>query len=241
MANWDPRTTAAAAAASAGASADVRDAGLRSYMLSVYNYMASGVLLTGIVAMLFAQSGYAAQVLNTPLRWVIMLAPLGFVMVLSFGINKLSTSAAQGLYWAFAVVMGLSLSSIFLVYTGTSIATTFFATAAAFAGLSLYGYTTKRDLSAFGTFLIMGVVGLIVAMVINIFVQSTALQLAISFIGVLLFAGLTAYDTQKIKSMYYYVAGSDMMGKSVIMGALTLYLDFINMFTFLLQFMGDRR
>jgi FtsH-binding integral membrane protein len=242
MANWDPRSTAAAAAAaSAGTQADVRDAGLRSYMLSVYNTMASGVLLTGIVALLFAQSGLAAQVLNTPLRWLIMLAPLGFVMVLSFGINRLSTTAAQGIYWAFTVVMGLSLSSIFLVYTGQSIATTFFATAAAFAGLSLYGYTTKRDLSAFGTFLIMGVVGLLVAMVINIFVQSTALQMAISFIGVLLFAGLTAYDTQKIKSMYFYVAGSDMVGKTVIMGALTLYLDFINMFTFLLQFMGDRR
>ena len=210
-------------------------------MLSVYNTMASGVLLTGIVALLFAQSGLAAQVLSTPLRWLIMLAPLGFVMVLSFGINRLSTTAAQGIYWAFTVVMGLSLSSIFLVYTGQSIATTFFATAAAFAGLSLYGYTTKRDLSAFGTFLIMGVVGLLVAMVINMFVQSTALQMAISFIGVLLFAGLTAYDTQKIKSMYFYVAGSDMVGKSVIMGALTLYLDFINMFTFLLQFMGDRR
>jgi FtsH-binding integral membrane protein len=241
MANWDPRSTAAAAAATAGTQADVRDAGLRKYMLSVYNTMASGVLLTGIVALLFAESGLAAQVLNTPLRWVIMLAPLAFVMVLSFGINRLQTSTAQAIYWAFTVVMGLSLSSIFLVYTGTSIATTFFATAAAFAGLSLYGYTTKRDLSAFGTFLIMGVVGLLVAMVINIFVQSTALQMAISFIGVLLFAGLTAYDTQKIKSMYFYVAGSDMVGKTVIMGALTLYLDFINMFTFLLQFMGDRR
>jgi FtsH-binding integral membrane protein len=241
MANWDPRSTAAAAAASAGTQADVRDAGLRSYMLSVYNTMASGVLLTGIVALLFANSGYAAQVMQTPLRWVIMLAPLAFVMVLSFGINRLQTSTAQAIYWAFTVVMGLSMSTIFLVYTQTSIATTFFATAAAFAGLSLYGYTTKRDLSAFGTFLIMGVVGLLVAMVINIFVQSTALQMAISFIGVLLFAGLTAYDTQKIKSMYFYVAGSDMVGKTVIMGALTLYLDFINMFTFLLQFMGDRR
>ena len=241
MANWDPRSTAAAAAASVGTQADVTDAGLRKYMLSVYNTMASGVLLTGIVAMLFAQSGLAAQVLSTPLRWVIMLAPLGFVMVLSFGINRLSTASAQAIYWAFTVVMGLSLSSIFLVYTGQSIATTFFATAAAFAGLSLYGYTTKRDLSAFGTFLIMGVVGLLVAMVINIFLQSSALSMAISFIGVLLFAGLTAYDTQKIKSMYFYVQGTDMMGKTVIMGALTLYLDFINMFTFLLQFMGDRR
>ena len=241
MANWDPRSTAAAAAASAGTQADVRDAGLRSYMLSVYNTMASGVLLTGIVALAFASSGYAAQVMATPLRWVIMLAPLGFVMVLSFGINRLSTATAQALYWAFAVVMGLSLSTIFLVYTGQSIATTFFATAAAFAGLSLYGYTTKRDLSAFGTFLVMGVVGLLVAMVINIFVQSSALAMAISFIGVLLFAGLTAYDTQKIKSMYFHVAGTDMMGKTVIMGALTLYLDFINMFTFLLSLVGDRR
>jgi uncharacterized protein len=241
MANWDPRSTAAAAAAaSAGVQADVRDAGLRKYMLSVYNMMMSGVLLTGIVALLFANSGLAQQVLSTPLRWVIMLAPLGFVLVLSFGINKLSTGTAQALYWAFAVVMGLSMSSIFLVFTGTSIATTFFATAAAFAGLSLYGYTTKRDLSAFGTFLIMGVVGLLVAMIINIFVQSSALAMAISFIGVLLFAGLTAYDTQKIKSMYFYVAGTDMMGKAVIMGALTLYLDFINMFTFLLQFLGNR-
>jgi hypothetical protein len=216
------------------------DAGLRSYMLSVYNYMASGVLLTGIVALLFASSGLAAQVLATPLRWVIMLAPLGFVMVLSFGINRLSTGTAQLLFWAFATVMGLSMASIFLVFTGQSIATTFFATAAAFVSLSLWGYTTKKDLSAFGTFLIMGVVGLIVAMLINLFVQSSALQLAISFIGVLLFAGLTAYDTQKIKSMYAYVAGTDMMGKTVIMGALSLYLDFVNMFTFLLNFMGSR-
>jgi hypothetical protein len=243
MANWsDPRPHAAPfRTAATGDRADAYDAGLRSYMLSVYNYMASGVLLTGVVAMLFASSGYAAQVLNTPLRWVIMLAPLAFVMVLSFGINRLSTATTQALYWAFAVVMGLSLSSIFLVYTGTSIATTFFATAAAFAGLSLYGYTTKRDLSAFGTFLIMGVVGLLIASLINLFVQSSGLQLVISFIGVLLFAGLTAYDTQKIKSIYYQVAGTDMIGKSVVMGALSLYLDFINMFTFLLSIMGDRR
>ena len=243
MANWsDPRPSAAPfQATAADTRAEAYDAGLRSYMLSVYNYMASGVLLTGIVAMLFASWSGMPAVLNSPLRWVIMLAPLGFVMVLSFGINKLSTAAAQALYWAFAVVMGLSLSSIFLVYTGASIATTFFATSAAFAGLSLYGYTTKRDLSAMGTFLIMGVVGLLVAMVINLFVQSSGLQLVISFVGVLLFAGLTAYDTQKIKSMYYQVAGTEFMGKSVIMGALSLYLDFINMFTFLLSIMGDRR
>jgi hypothetical protein len=211
-------------------------------MLSVYNYMTSGVLLTGIVALLFANSGMAEAVLvnGGPLRWVIMLAPLAFVMVLSFGITRLSTGTAQLLFWAFAVVMGLSMASIFLVFTGTSIATTFFATAAAFAGLSLWGYTTKKDLSGFGTFLIMGVVGLIVAMIINMFLQSGTMQLVISFIGVLLFAGLTAYDTQRIKSLYYQVAGTDMMGKTVIMGALSLYLDFVNMFTFLLQFMGSR-
>jgi FtsH-binding integral membrane protein len=242
MQNWsDPRTsTAFDPAVSVGVPRAARDAGLRSYMLSVYNYMASGVLLTGIVALLFASSGLAQQVLSTPLRWVIMLAPLGFVMAMSFGLNRMSTATLQMLYWAFTVVMGLSMSSIFLVYTGTSIAQTFFAVSAAFAGLSLFGYTTKKDLSGLGTFLIMGVVGLLVAMVINIFLQSSVLQLAISAIGVLIFAGLTAYDTQKIKSMYAYVAGTDMMGKVVIMGALNLYLDFINMFTFLLSFMGNR-
>lgn len=242
MSNWsDPRTTTAFdPAVSVGVPRAARDAGLRSYMLSVYNYMASGVLLTGIVALLFASSGLAEQVLSTPLRWVIMLAPLGFVMAMSFGLNRMSTGTLQLLYWAFTVVMGLSMSSIFLVYTGTSIAQTFFAVSAAFAGLSLWGYTTKKDLSGMGTFLIMGVVGLLVAMVINIFLQSSALAMGISAIGVLIFAGLTAYDTQKIKSMYDYVAGTDMMGKVVIMGALNLYLDFINMFTFLLQFLGNR-
>jgi hypothetical protein len=200
------------------------------------------VLLTGIVALLFANSGMAEAVLvnGGPLRWVIMLAPLAFVMVLSFGINRLSTGTAQLLFWGFATVMGISMSSIFLVFTGQSIATTFFAVAAGFAGLSLWGYTTKKDLSGFGTFLIMGVFGLLIAMVINLFVQSGPMHLAISFIGVLLFAGLTAYDTQKIKNLYFHVAGTDMMGKTVIMGALSLYLDFVNMFTFLLQFMGSR-
>ena len=242
---YDPRRTTGATGgvntATVGVPRAARDAGLRSYMLSVYNYMASGVLLTGIVALLFANSGLAAQVLTTPLRWLIILAPLGFVMAMSFGLNRMSTGTLQTLFWAFAVSMGLSMSSIFLVYTGVSIAQTFFAVAAAFLGLSLWGYTTKKDLSAFGTFLIMGVVGLFVAMLINLFLQSPAMMLAISAIGVLLFAGLTAYDTQKIKSMYAYVAGTDMMGKVVIMGALNLYLDFVNMFTFLLSFMGDRR
>ena len=239
MAIWsDPRATAVPRS---GASAAARDAGLRSYMLSVYNYMASAVLLSGVVAMLFARSAIGFQVMNSPLRLVVVLLPLAFVFALSFGINRMKTSTAQALYWAFAVVMGMSLSTIFMVYTGVSIAQTFFATAAAFVSLSLFGYTTKKDLSGLGTFLIMGVVGLLVAMVLNIFLKSTALQFAISGIGVLLFAGLTAYDTQKIKSMYTYVQGTDMVGKTVVMGALTLYLDFINMFTFLLQFMGDRR
>jgi len=239
---YDPRTTTPGfdPAISVGVPRAARDAGLRSYMLKVYNYMASGVLLTGIVAMLFASSGFAAQVMATPLRWLIILSPLAIVMAMSFGFNRMKESTLQALFWGFAVLMGLSMSTIFLVYTGTSIAQTFFAVAAAFMGLSLYGYTTKKDLSGFGTFLIMGVVGLLVAMVVNIFLQSTALHFAISAIGVLLFAGLTAYDTQKIKSMYAYVAGTDMMGKTVIMGALTLYLDFINMFQFLLSFMGNR-
>lgn len=245
MANWnDPQPGmgfGASPSLSATAGRASYDVGLRRYMLSIYNYMASGVLLSGIVALLFANSSLAVPVLTSPLRWLIMLAPLGFVMAMSFGLNRMQTSTLQALFWAFSVAMGLSLSSIFLVYTGASIATTFFATAAAFAGLSLVGYTTKKDLSGFGTFLIMGVWGLLAAMVINMFVHSSALNFAISLIGVVIFAGLTAYDTQKLKQTYSYVAGSDMMGKVVIMGALSLYLDFINMFTFLLQFMGDRR
>ena len=243
MANsFDPRT-ATAFGAGVGTRDATFDAGLRSYMLSVYNYMASGVLLTGIVALLFAQSGLAEQVLRGPgiLKYVIMLAPLGFVLALNFGVNRMKTATVQMLFWAFAVVMGLSLSSIFLVYTGASIAQAFFATSAAFAGLSLFGYTTKRDLSGMGTFLIMGVVGILVATLLNaFFFHSGALQMAISILGVLIFAGLMAYDTQRIKSMYAYVAGTDMIGKTAIMGALSLYLDFINMFTFLLQIMGNR-
>jgi len=171
----------------------------------------------------------------------VMLAPLGFVFFLGFRIQKMSLGAAQASFWAFAAVMGLSISSIFLVFTGQSIAQIFFITAATFGALSLYGYTTKRDLSAWGSFLFMGVVGIIIAMVVNIFLQSSALQFAISVIGVLVFAGLTAYDTQRIKDGYYMVAGSaELVAKSAIMGALALYLDFINMFMFLLQLFGNR-
>jgi FtsH-binding integral membrane protein len=208
--------------------------------------MASGVLLTGIVALLFANSGYMSM-LFTPdgrasgLGWIVMLAPLGVVFALSFGIARISDTAAQALFWAYAVLMGLSLSTVLLVYTQSSVANTFFATAAGFAGLSLWGYTTKKDLSGFGSFLIMGVVGLLVAMVLNIFLQSGPLGLVISLLGVLLFAGLTAYDTQKIKSMYFAVGGTAFERKSVVMGALQLYLDFINMFLFLLRLFGDRR
>jgi FtsH-binding integral membrane protein len=236
-----------APAATVGVPRAARDAGLRSYMLSVYNYMASGVLLTGIVALLFAP--YARGVLvnqagtgMSGLGWIITLAPLGFVFAMSFGVQRMASSTLQLLFWGFAAVMGLSMSTLFLAYTGTSIAQAFFATAAGFLGLSLYGYTTKRDLSGFGTFLIMGVVGLFVAMMLNIFLRSPALNLGISAIGVLIFAGLTVYDTQKIKSIYFAVAGNgEAMAKSAVMGALNLYLDFINMFMFLLRFMGNRR
>ena len=248
MANWNdpqPRQTGFGASPSLSGEATGRatyDMGLRRHMLSIYNYMASGVLLSGIVAMLFAQSGFAAQIMlgGGALAWLIILSPLAFVFAMSFGANRFSTPALQAMFWGFATVMGLSLSTIFLVYTQSSIALTFFATAAAFAGLSLVGYTTKKDLSGMGTFLIMGVIGLLVAMVINMFVGSTALQFAISAIGVLIFAGLTAYDTQRLKMMYYQVAGTDFAGKAIVRGALSLYLDFINMFQFLLSFMGQR-
>lgn len=222
------------------------DAGLRSYMLGIYNYMALALAVTGIAALgtaYFAQTNPAvAQALYaSPLRWVIMFAPLAFVMVLSFGIHKLSTPAAQAAFWAFAAVMGISISWIFMVFTGSSIVQTFFVTAAAFGGLSLYGYTTQRNLSGMGSFLIMGVIGLIIASIVNIFLASSAMSFAISVLGVLIFAGLTAYDTQRLKNEYDMVAGNAaVMARATIMGALSLYLNFINMFMFLLQFLGNR-
>jgi len=246
MANWsDPRIGASQPTTTIGR--DVAyDAGLRAHMLSVYNYMASAVLLTGIVSLLFAKSDAVLALVNwntgrpSGLGYLAMFAPLGVVLWMSFGINRISTATAQILYWVYAALVGVSLSTIFLFYTQGSIALTFFATAGAFAGLSLYGYTTKRDLSGMATFLIMGLVGIIVAMVVNLFLQSNTFSLAIAAIGVLIFAGLTAYDTQKIKSLYYAVGGTDFHGKAVVMSALTLYLDFINMFLFLLRFMGNR-
>ena len=217
------------------------DEGLRSHMLSIYNYMTSGILLTGIVALLAFTSGVAETIFTGGiLRWIVALSPMAIVFAMSFGANRFSTGTLQLMFWGFATLMGLSLSSIFLVYTGGSIATTFFATAAAFAGLSLYGYTTKKSLSGLGSFLIMGVIGLLVAMIINMFLQSPAFHYAISFIGVLIFAGLTAYDTQRLKNEYEYLRGTQFAGKAVILGALSLYLDFINMFQFLLSFLGNR-
>ena len=246
---FDPRTTTGGfdPAVSVGVPRAARDAGLRSYMLKVYNYMASGVLLTGIVALLFANTGLVNTLFNsetgspTLLYWVALFAPLGIVFGLSFGINRMSAATAQLLFWGYAGLLGVSLSTLFLVYTGVSIAQTFFAVAVAFMALSLWGYTTKKDLSGWGSFLLMGVVGIFVAMLINIFLRSPAMDLAISAIGVLVFAGLTAYDTQKIKSIYFEVAGhGELMAKTAIIGALNLYIDFINMFLFLLRFMGNR-
>ena len=227
------------------------DAGLREYMLRVYNYMASGLALTGIIAYatantpallsLFYATSPEGFLQPTMLAWIAMLSPLAFVLALSFGINKMKASTAQAVFWAFAGVMGLSLSHIFLSYTGTSIARVFFITSGTFAGMSLYGYTTKRDLTGMGSFLFMGLIGIIIASVVNMFLQSSAMQFVISVLGVLIFVGLTAYDTQKIKNMYSEMDGSETATKKAIMGALTLYLDFINLFLMLLRLFGDRR
>jgi len=246
MAQPDNRYAQSGMAARTGVAVDE---GLRTYMLGVYNYMAAGVALTGIVAYLTytmaVQDGGLTALGQTlyasPLRWVVMLAPLGFVLFLSFRIQKMSVGAAQTSFWLFAAVMGLSLSSIFLVFTGQSITQVFFVTAATFGALSLWGYTTKRDISGWGSFLFMGVVGIIIAMIVNWFLASPGLQFAISVIGVLVFAGLTAYDTQRIKDGYLMVRGdAAMVAKSAIMGALALYLDFINMFIMLLNLFGSR-
>ncbi len=226
----------------------VIDEGLRTYMLRVYNLMMLGLAITGAAAygsfmLAFADGGLTAfgqAIYLSPLRWVVIFAPLALVMFLSFRIHKMSVSAAQTTFWAYAALVGLSLSTIFLVYTGESIVQTFFVTAAAFGGLSLYGYTTKRDLSAMGSFMVMGLFGLIIASLVNIFLASSGLQWAISVMGVVVFAGLTAWDTQKIKEMYYEGDDEQTGGRKAIMGALSLYLDFINLFLFLLRFMGNR-
>jgi FtsH-binding integral membrane protein len=232
------------------------DVGLRRHMLSIYNYMTSGVLLTGIVALLFSRSEALMSLISravvtprgvmlqpTILGWIVSLSPLAIVFAMSFGANRFSKTTLQALFWGFATLFGMSLSTLFLVYTGASLAATFFATAGAFAGLSLWGYTTQKDISGWGSFLIMGVVGILISLLLNaFFFHSAGFDLAISFIGVLIFAGLTAYDTQRLKQQYRYVAGSgEIAGKAVVLGALSLYLDFINMFLFLLRFMGASR
>jgi FtsH-binding integral membrane protein len=221
------------------------DEGLRSYMLGVYNYMTFGLAITGAVALgtylLSTQSpAFAQAIYGSPLRWVIIFAPLALVFFLSFRIETLSVGAAQGLFWAYAALVGLSLSTIFLVFTGQSITRVLFITAASFGALSLYGYTTKRDLSAFGTFLFMGLIGIIIASLVNIWLASSMLQWIVSIVGVGVFAGLTAYDTQQIKEMYYAGDDATTAGRKSVMGALRLYLDFLNMFMMLLHLFGNR-
>ena len=234
------------------ADSHVIDQGLRSYMLKVYNYMGSALLVTGIVALLtfkFAVLSLSPlqftplgnSLYSSGLAWIVMLAPLGVVLYMSFGIAKMSASKAQTVFWIFAALMGISLSSIFVIYTETSITRVFFITAGTFGAMSIYGYTTKRDLTKFGSFLMMGLIGIIIASIVNIFMKSGMMYFVISVLGVLIFVGLTAYDTQKIKNMYLASDGSEMSGKKAVMGALTLYLDFINLFIMLLRLFGQRR
>ena len=233
----------------------VTDEGLRAYMLKVYNYMATGILMTGIIALItfkmsvvtdssgsivgLTQVGNAIYM--SGLKWLVMLAPLGIVFYMSFGINKMSAAKAQTTFWIFAALMGLSLSSILLVYTGMSITRVFFICSATFGAMSIYGYTTKRDLTKLGSFLMMGLIGIIIASIVNIFMKSSMMYFVISILGVLIFVGLTAYDTQKIKNMYAASDTGELMGKKAVMGALTLYLDFINLFIMLLRLLGHRR
>ena len=229
------------------------DAGLRAHMIRVYNYMTAGVALTGLVAW-FAFSAavtdtggslqltaFGQAIFQSPLMWVLVLAPLGLVFALSFGINRLSAGTALVLFFVYAGLLGLSLASIFLVYTGESITRVFFISAATFGAMSLWGYTTQRDLTGMGSFMFMGLIGIVIASLVNIFLKSTGLDWAISVIGVLVFVGLTAYDTQRIKEMYSAMDDGTVAGRKAVMGALRLYLDFLNLFLYLLRFMGDRR
>jgi len=260
MANFERGPAAQYRAPAGRVAAGAIDEGLRAYMLGVYNYMAIGLAITGVAALIIANlavtsdpsqmagqfgngvmlTNIGAALYSSPLRWVVMLAPLGMVFLLSARINSMSVSGAQMMFWAFAAIMGISLSSIFLIYTSESIVRVFFITAASFGALSLYGYTTKKDMSGWGSFLVMGLIGIVIASVVNLFVGSSALQFAISVIGVLVFAGLTAYDTQQIKEMYYVGDDSTVVGRKSIMGALRLYLDFINLFLVLLSLFGNR-
>lgn len=243
------RFTIAQTRAGAEATAVEYDEGLRSYMLRIYNYMGLGVALSGVVAyalgsLMLQNPALAQAIYGSPLRWVIMLAPLAFLLVLSFGIHRLSTPMASALFWTYAATTGLSISWIMLVFTGQSIVSTFLITAIAFGALSLWGYTTKKDLSAWGTFFFIGLVGVFLAIVVNLFLQSSALHFAICVIGILVFAGLTAYDNQRLKNEYLMMAGTSegeaYLGKAAIMGALSLYLNFINMFLMMLQLFGNQ-
>jgi uncharacterized protein len=225
-----------------GTAPEIRvEAGLRQHMQSVYGYMAGGLILTGLVAYAAALSGFYEAIAGTPLLWIVMLAPLGFVLILSFGIERIRVGTAILLFWIYAAVMGLSLGGIFLVFTGSSIARVFFITAATYGAMSLYGFTTGADLSRFGSFLFMGLIGIVIASLVNIFIRSDAVQFVISIVGVILFVGLTAYDTQRIKAMYLESDTEELAGKKAVMGALALYLDFINLFMMLLQLFGQRR
>jgi FtsH-binding integral membrane protein len=217
------------------------DVGLRNYMLRVYNYMAGGLAITGLVAYVASATGLYQSIIGTPVYWVVVFAPLGLVLLLSFKIQSMSLGAAQATFWGYAALVGLSLAGLFLVYTGSSIAQVFFITAAMFLAMSLWGYTTKTDLSRFGSFLMMGLFGVIIASLAQFFFHSPALQFAISIVGVLVFTGLTAWDTQQIKEMYWEGDTAVVAGKKSIMGALRLYLDFLNLFLMLMQLMGNRR
>lgn len=239
-----------------GAAADKAqiDAGLRSYMLMVYNYLALGLAVAGGTAMAMASASFVydangklagltsfgAAVFNSPLKWVIMLAPLGIIMLASFRFQSNSPGLTKILYWALVATMGMSLAAVFAIYTSESIARTFFITAAAFGGLSLFGYTTKKDLSGIGVFCVMGLIGLLIASIVNIFLASSMLQFIIAGAGVLIFSGLTAWDTQKIKNTYAASMGADMYTKTAVMGAMSLFINFINLFQFLLMFLGER-
>jgi len=239
MTNPAPRSTEIVTARMSQAAID---AGLRQFMISVYNYMASGLALTGIVAYGAAETGLYASLINTPmLFWGVTLAPLALVLLLSFRIEKMSLGAAKTAFWAYAALVGLSLSGIFFIYTGTSIARTFFITAATFLAMSLFGYTTRADLARTASFLLMGLVGIIIASIVNVFLASSIVQLAISVVGVIVFVGLAAYDTQRIKEIYLNSDSPAIAGKKAVMGALALYLDFLNLFILLMQLTGDRR
>lgn len=247
MAEYDDRMVRGATTV-----ADTMDAGLRAHMLRVYNYMVGALALTGVVAYVVAnsppllnmlyQQGATGALQPTILGWIVMLAPIGLVFFLSFRVMQMSQAAAQATFWVYAALTGASLSSILIAYTGASVAMTFFVTAGTFGAMSLYGYTTKRDLTGFGNFLFMGLIGILLASLANMFFQSGTLNFVVSVLGVLIFTGLTAWDTQKIKNTYFEVGGNvAVAGKAAIMGALSLYLDFLNIFLFLLRFLGDRR